>query len=186
MCVDSHKKSPKHRHDPKSLKTSLPTSQGYPLTGTESQMKREHILLGRLVVTAPWCQWGIKVWFKLISQCSSQVFRLLRPIPTRDAQFHFLEYYQQHSILNTKWQGNITNHMGLMRWQGARMLSCFTHVWLFVVLWTVACQAPLSMGFSRQEYWSRWAMPSSRGSSRPRNRTCVLYISCIGRQVLYH
>ena len=34
------------------------------------------------------------------------------------------------------------------------MLSRFSHVWLFATLWTVACQAPLSMGFSRQEYWS--------------------------------
>ena len=34
------------------------------------------------------------------------------------------------------------------------MLSCFSHVRLFVTLWTVACQVPLSMGFSRQEYWS--------------------------------
>ena len=29
-------------------------------------------------------------------------------------------------------------------------------------------------------------MPSSRGSSQPRNQTRVSYISCIGRQVLYH
>ena len=29
-------------------------------------------------------------------------------------------------------------------------------------------------------------MPSSRGSSRPRDRICVSYVSCIGRQVLYH
>ena len=42
------------------------------------------------------------------------------------------------------------------------------------------------MEFSRQEYWSGVAMPSSRGSSRPRYRTCVSYVSCIGRQVLYH
>ena len=34
------------------------------------------------------------------------------------------------------------------------VLSCFSHVQLFVTLWTVAQQAPLSMGFSRQEYWS--------------------------------
>ena len=27
--------------------------------------------------------------------------------------------------------------------------------------WTVACQAPLSMGFSRQEYWSGLPFPSS-------------------------
>ena len=36
----------------------------------------------------------------------------------------------------------------------ASMLSRLSHVWLFVIPWTVACQAPLSMGFSRQEYWS--------------------------------
>ena len=36
----------------------------------------------------------------------------------------------------------------------ACMLSCFSRVWLFVTLWAAALQAPLSMGFSRQEYWS--------------------------------
>ena len=30
------------------------------------------------------------------------------------------------------------------------------------------------------------AMPSSRGSSQPRDQTCISYISCIGRWVLYH
>ena len=34
--------------------------------------------------------------------------------------------------------------------------SCLT----LVVPWTVACQAPLSMGFSRQEYWSGLPFPS--------------------------
>ena len=34
------------------------------------------------------------------------------------------------------------------------MLGCFSCVRLFATLWTVAPQAPLSMGFSRQEYWS--------------------------------
>ena len=34
------------------------------------------------------------------------------------------------------------------------VLSHFSRVRLFETLWTVACQAPLSMGFSRQEYWS--------------------------------
>ena len=34
------------------------------------------------------------------------------------------------------------------------VLSCFSQVWLFATLWTVACQAPVSMGFSRQECWS--------------------------------
>ena len=44
-------------------------------------------------------------------------------------------------------------------------------------LWTVACQAPLSMGFSRQEWILEWvAMPSSRGSSQPWDGT---WVSCI-------
>ena len=36
------------------------------------------------------------------------------------------------------------------------MLCCphFSYVQLFAILWTLAHQAPLSMGFSRQEYWS--------------------------------
>ena len=40
------------------------------------------------------------------------------------------------------------------------MLSCFSHVHLFVTLGTVALQVPLSMGFSRQEYWSGLPCPS--------------------------
>ena len=40
------------------------------------------------------------------------------------------------------------------------MLSHFSCVWLFVTLWTIACQAPLSMGFSRQESWKGLPFPS--------------------------
>ena len=35
----------------------------------------------------------------------------------------------------------------------------FSRVWLSATLWTVAHQAPLSMGFSRQEYWSGLPFP---------------------------
>ena len=35
----------------------------------------------------------------------------------------------------------------------------FSHVQFFATPWTVACQAPLSMGFSRQEYWSGLPFP---------------------------
>ena len=48
---------------------------------------------------------------------------------------------------------------------------------LFATPWTVAYQAPPSMGFSRQECWSGLPFPSSRGSSRPRNRTRVSRIA---------
>ena len=39
------------------------------------------------------------------------------------------------------------------------VLGCISYVQLFVILWTGACQAPLSMGFSRQEYWSGLLCP---------------------------
>ena len=39
------------------------------------------------------------------------------------------------------------------------VLSHFSHVQLFATLWTIACQAPLCMGFSRQEYWSGLPCP---------------------------
>ena len=41
----------------------------------------------------------------------------------------------------------------------ACMLSCSSHVWLFVTSWTVPRQASLSMGFSRQGYWSGLPCP---------------------------
>ena len=40
------------------------------------------------------------------------------------------------------------------------VLSHFSDVWLFVTLWTVAREPPLSMGLSRQEYWSGLPFPS--------------------------
>ena len=42
-----------------------------------------------------------------------------------------------------------------------------TRLTLFVTPWTVACQAPLSMGFPRQEYWSGLPFPSLRDLSDP-------------------
>ena len=56
---------------------------------------------------------------------------------------------------------------------GGMPQSCLT-----LNLWTVACQAPLSMGFPRQEYCSGLPFSSSRGSSRPRDRTCISCVSC--------
>ena len=87
-------------------------------------------------------------------------------------------------------------------WQPCPLPNALTFLWIhskesrfFVVvlvamlcptlLWhygTVA-QAPLSMEFSRQDYWSGLPFPSPGGSSQPPDQTCV---SCIGRSILYH
>src|SRR5574340_1107283 len=47
------------------------------------------------------------------------------------------------------------------------MLSPISHVRLFATLGTVALQAPLSMGFSRQEYWSGFPCPPSGDLPNP-------------------
>ena len=39
------------------------------------------------------------------------------------------------------------------------ILSCFSYVQLLATVWTEACHAPLSMGFSKQEYWSGLPCP---------------------------
>ena len=48
---------------------------------------------------------------------------------------------------------------GLKRMRLTCMLSCFSRLRLFSTLWTVAHQAPLSMGFFRQDYWSGLPCP---------------------------
>ena len=55
-------------------------------------------------------------------------------------------------------------------------LSCFSHIQLFVTLWTIPHQAPLSLGILQARILEWVAMPSSRGSCRPKDRT-----HCIGR-----
>ena len=61
------------------------------------------------------------------------------------------------AVDDSTWQNNSWfNHMPNIK------LCCvvaFSHVWFFVTLWIVALQAPLSMGFSRQESWSGLAFP---------------------------
>ena len=61
-----------------------------------------------------------------------------------------------------------------------------SRVLLFAVLWTAALQAPLSLGTLQSRILEWVAMPSSRGSSQPRDQTHSSYISCTGREVLYH
>ena len=56
------------------------------------------------------------------------------------------------------------------------------HVWLFATQWTVACQVPPSMGFSRQEYWSGLPLPSPGDLPDPGIQlgSPELHLSCQG------
>ena len=63
------------------------------------------------------------------------------------------------------------------------VVQWLTHMQFFGTPWTIAHQAPLSMGFSRQEYWSGWPFPSPGDVPRQGTKPTS---PCIGRQILYH
>ena len=62
------------------------------------------------------------------------------------------------------------------------VVLALSHVWLFAMPWTVACRAPPSMRFSRQEYWSRLPSPPPGNLSNPGIKPRSPYC----RQILYH
>ena len=67
------------------------------------------------------------------------------------------------------------------------MLSHFSHVWLFATLWTIAHQAPLSQGFSRQEYWSGLPCPPTRDLPNPGIKSASLMSPALaGEFFFYH
>ena len=60
------------------------------------------------------------------------------------------------------------------------MLSCFSHVQFCVTLWTIALQAPLSTRILQARILEWVSMPSSRGSSHPRERTHIKFPALAG------
>ena len=66
------------------------------------------------------------------------------------------------------------------------MLSQFSHVPLCEAPWTLTGQAPLFMGFSRQEHWSELSCLPPPGDLPIKDRTCISCGSCNGKWVLYY
>ena len=61
-------------------------------------------------------------------------------------------------------------------------VKSLSRVQLFTALWTIACQALLSMGFSRQEDWSGWPFPIPEDLPTQGQNPGLLYC----RQILFH
>ena len=96
---------------------------------------------------------------------------------------HHWIYHKVHRLQSWLASGQTNNRKGEQSHPLAVccLLSCFSHIQLFATVWTLAHEALLSMGFSRQEYsgYSKWvARPfSSRKSSSLRDRTFVSYVT---------
>ena len=58
-------------------------------------------------------------------------------------------------------------------WKWKVKVKLFSRVRLFATSWTAAYQAPLSMGFSRQEYWSGLPLPSP-WYAFPKSISCII------------
>jgi len=67
-------------------------------------------------------------------------------------------------------------------WKWKVKVKSFSHVCVCATPWTVAYQAPRSMGFSRQEYWSRLPLPSPIGRS---SHAKTLYMGKCLMNVIY-
>ena len=90
----------------------------------------------------PWQRTPITLWFSCQSSLASQV--TLTPRRTKPQSFKGTEWTNMRcTILSIK-----------VMEEDKTYYHSFSHVQLFAMLWTVAHQAPLSLGFSRQEYWN--------------------------------
>ena len=92
---------------------------------------------------------------------------------TTERKVAVLQWKSDRNFLN--WLSKLTSSkMGQNSiFSSACMLSRFSRVWLFVTPWTVACQAPLSMRFSKQEYWNGLPFPSPGYGMSDKNITWI-------------
>ena len=63
-------------------------------------------------------------------------------------------------------------------------MCILSHVQLFATPWTVACQTPLSMEFSRQEYKSTWSFPTPRNFPNPGTELASLVIPALASRFI--
>ena len=79
------------------------------------------------------------------------------------------QYYTMQEIANILKisKSSVENHLHQLEVKWRSEVKSLSHVRLFVTPWTVAYQAPPSMGFSRQEYWSGLPFPSPGDLPKP-------------------
>ena len=123
-----------------------------------------------------WCSRAIslrspqmRLWLPRETACRG--FLGLNPKPTiADFSVCLQDYLDQLACIRSFW--------GVCVCVCVCVCACacaLSHVWLFATLWTEAGQAPLSMGFSRQKYWSRLPCPTPEDLPDQRLKLCLLH-----------
>ena len=150
-----------------------------PINSSKIQKRQEHFSTRSVKPVFPDSKTRQRQYKKTINKYSLHKCKNLQQNSSKSIQQHIERTINYDEIIFPKiWSRTII----CMR---TCMFGCFSRVWLFVTLWTVVHQAPLSMGFPSENPGMGF-MPSSRRSSWPRNQTHSSYVSCIGRWVLYH
>jgi len=90
---------------------------------------------------------------KMITQCHSKPSTKLNVGP-RGTETDTVRWCLRSAL----WRQTDVVIQWLKAW--TRVQSSFSHVQVFAAPWTVACQAPLSMGFPRQAYWIGLPFPT--------------------------
>ena len=91
------------------------------------------------------------------------------PLRTREQKCMVTLRNRLSSSKSQTWQCYVTLHVWVR--------SCFSRFWLLATLWTVARQAPQSMGLSRQEYWS--GLPCHLPNTRIKPMFCALKVDSL-------
>ena len=89
-------------------------------------------------------------------------------------------------IYSLCWSQMYNKVIHLYMYTCARVLSHFSHVWLFVTLWSLTLWTGSSVHGILQSRILEWAAISFSGGSSPGMELLSLRVSCTGRQVLYH
>ena len=95
--------------------------------------------------------------FSSVFQTWSQLDLGIRGLRFERCQWHKAQGFGDEGVVAAGWV--------LTSFFFACVLSRFSRVQLCAILWTVAFQAPLSAGFSREGYWSGLLFPPPGGSS---------------------
>ena len=108
--------------------------------------------------------------YKQYSLLGSPLRRILHVyVPTTVPHLCFIRHFcilLSSSFCWLIWLRKLKKLLLLFLWNVC-MLSSFSHAWLCATPWSVACQAPLSTGFSRQGYWGGLPCPPPGYLSNP-------------------
>ena len=98
----------------------------------------------------------------------------------------YLTQFQPFVLIITARKGNGSSCQNICSDSAYVYVCSFAQSCLTVTLWTVACQGPLSMGFSRQKYWSGLPYtPPGLLSNLGIKPASPASVSCIDRQILF-